>query len=311
MKKILLLILVAITLTIKCNSYAHDPINPEEEFDITSPVDGQIYKIYVSKGQYVKKGEVLGEVEFTKTNVPIESDFTGVISSIPFQVGDEIFENENIFTISNRSSPIQLAENEVEDIPAEFTPAVPGKVAVSPDFISKSHSVSGGLNPGGEYNIEIIKPSFPEWTAEFFHKITAATPHLLKQPDIYAIGNFDYTLNGIGSYVPDVLIPVSMNNNIMKTASVKLGAAKGRIKNRNRSLSIQNSQVMSNSSVYEMLGLATIMLLSLFTLGFAYLLRRGLSLDMDGNIVTKVDQTPAEIDQVAVVFFRFPFPISL
>ena len=74
--------------------------------------EANILKIAVKKGDEIKEGAILIELETDKSTIEIPSDFAGKVESIAIKEGDKIKTGQEILTISIVSSETTFAKEE-------------------------------------------------------------------------------------------------------------------------------------------------------------------------------------------------------
>lgn len=68
-----------------------------------APMPGQVVEVYVTKGQEVTQGQKLLVLEAMKTQQAIAAPFTGTVSELPVQVGDQVNEGDLLVLVSDNA----------------------------------------------------------------------------------------------------------------------------------------------------------------------------------------------------------------
>jgi len=75
------------------------PKTSKSAYEMKSPLPGTILDMYVSKGDKVKKGQVLLILEAMKMENSIEAEQDGVIEKINFKKGESVLEGDVLLVI--------------------------------------------------------------------------------------------------------------------------------------------------------------------------------------------------------------------
>jgi len=68
-----------------------------------APMPGQVVEVFVTKGQEVEQGQKLLVLEAMKTQQAIAAPFSGIVTELPVQVGDQVNEGDLLVHVSDNS----------------------------------------------------------------------------------------------------------------------------------------------------------------------------------------------------------------
>ena len=103
--------------------------------------EANILKIAVKKGDEIKEGAILIELETDKSTIEIPSDFAGKVESIAIKEGDKIKTGQEILTISIVSSETTFAKEEpTAEKPTENKPTAEKPTAEKPKPTAEKHT---------------------------------------------------------------------------------------------------------------------------------------------------------------------------
>ena len=122
--------------------------------------EANILKIAVKKGDEIKEGAILIELETDKSTIEIPSDFAGKVESIAIKEGDKIKTGQEILTISIVSSETTFAKEEpTAEKPTENKPTAEKPTAEKPT--AEKHTETTQIPTPASSARDILIPASP------------------------------------------------------------------------------------------------------------------------------------------------------
>ena len=122
--------------------------------------EANILKIAVKKGDEIKEGAILIELETDKSTIEIPSDFAGKVESIAIKEGDQIKTGQEILTISIVSSETTFAKEEpTAEKPTENKPTAEKPTAEKPT--AEKHTETTQIPTPASSARDILIPASP------------------------------------------------------------------------------------------------------------------------------------------------------
>ena len=85
--------------TVKHDTSGAKPRTLKTPYELKSPLPGTILDIHVTKGDTIKKGQVLLVLEAMKMENSIEAEYDGIIEKVNIRKGDSVLENDVLLII--------------------------------------------------------------------------------------------------------------------------------------------------------------------------------------------------------------------